>query len=192
MKIIVGPGNPGQKYLLTRHNFGFMAVDSFSRYLNFSQVANKHKAEIFSGKVGSETIILVKPQTYMNNSGESIVSLLNFYDVTPEACDLLVIHDEVEHPFGSIKYQTNRGHGGHNGIRSISQLLGTKNYNRLRLGVSRPPNEKWSVADYLLSNFSKDEQSKIPDILHVVNQSLDEYIQSGFQLAATNYNQQIL
>ena len=191
MVFLVGLGNPGQKYLLNRHNIGFMAVDAFNHAFAIGPYKKAHKTEVASGKLGSNQVHIIKPQTYMNNSGESVRAALDFYKVDPKNMEehkLLVLHDEIEIGYQSIRYQTGRGHGGHNGIRSIHQHLGTKEYDRLRLGVGRPDNPSFNVADYVLQNFSKQEQAELPDWLNKINDSLEEYIVNGFQKAASQYN----
>jgi PTH1 family peptidyl-tRNA hydrolase len=138
MKLIVGLGNPGPKYLTTRHNIGFLFIDAIVMSLEGKlQYKSEFKAETQKTKIAGEPVILCKPQTFMNLSGESVQPLLSFYNMTPD--DLLVVHDEIDQPFGHLKFQTKRGHGGHNGIRNIHQMLGTDAYSRLRVGVGRPP-----------------------------------------------------
>lgn len=186
MKIIVGLGNPGSKYLLTRHNAGFLVIDALAQRNGAPVFKQEHKALTSKLKIDGIDIILVKPQTYMNLSGESVVSLLNFYKLTPE--DLLVVHDEVDLPFGTLKFQEKRGHGGHNGIRSIHSLLGTNEYSRLRVGINRPPHPKMSVADYALQNFSTSEQNELPDLLSLASEGVECFISHGLKKAATQYN----
>ncbi|MBT4760586.1 MAG: aminoacyl-tRNA hydrolase [Bdellovibrionaceae bacterium] len=186
MKLIVGLGNPGSKYMMTRHNIGFMAADHFNNSFGDGQYKKEHKAEIAKIRVGSNQILIAKPQTFMNLSGESVQKIMSFYDVEPE--NILVIHDEIEIPFLSIRYQTARGHGGHNGIRNIHQMLSSNKYDRLRLGVGRPENPKMDVASYVLQNFLDIEVEELKDYLDTVSKSLETYICDGFQKAATNFN----
>lgn len=187
MLIIVGLGNPGPKYQLTRHNIGFMAIDALAHANNEAQsFKSEHKALTAKIRIDGQQVLLVKPQTFMNLSGESVQAILAYYGSSPN--ELLVVHDEVDIPFGSIRYQKNRGHGGHNGIRNIHQLLGTPDYGRLKLGVSRPPHPQMEVADFVLQNFNGDEQKNLPDFLALTAESLEVFVREGFEKAATRYN----
>jgi len=187
----VGLGNPGAKYSNTRHNIGFMALDRLSHRLNLNAFKNEHKSEIVKARVLGEDIVLIKPQSFMNLSGEALILFLNFYKIKipSEGHKLLTVHDDIDSSYRSLRYQTERGHGGHNGIRNIHQLLGHNKYDRLKLGVGRPSNSRQDVASYVLESFSNEEQSKLPEYLDLVCESIESYIESGFQNAATNYNQ---
>ena len=197
MKLIVGLGNPGPKYQLTRHNIGFLFIDALAEFsAGQRQYKNEFKAEVQKVKLGTEQIILCKPQTFMNLSGESVQPLLGFYGLQLE--DLLVVHDEVDQPFGAMKFQVKRGHGGHNGIRNIHQQLVSDNYARLRLGVGRPPvfvddgGEKvrgtMDVADWVLHNFSAEEQSRMPEFLALAIDGVRVWVSEGSAQAATKFN----
>lgn len=197
MKLIVGLGNPGTKYQLTRHNIGFLFIDAlveaFAGSRNFK---SEFKGETQKFKIGNEPVIALKPQTFMNLSGESVQPLLNFYNMTVD--DLLVVHDEVDVPFAQMKFQRARGHGGHNGIRNIHQMLGTNDYGRLRLGVGRPPvfvgddGEKrkavMEVHEWVLNNFAKEEMSKMPDYLNQAIKGAEVWTAKGLQAASTEFN----
>ena len=183
--MIVGLGNPGQKYLFTRHNIGFMAIDHFSNRSGLSFKEEK-KALTCKFKHNGNDVLLIKPQKYMNLSGECVIPLMDYYKIPVEK--LLVNHDDIDSPYSSVKFQTARGHGGHNGIRNIHQLLGKNNYDRLKIGVSRPSNSKMDVADFVLQNFSKEEEQFLPELLDILSDSLESYISDGFQKTATNFN----
>lgn len=189
MKLIVGLGNPGPKYALTRHNVGFLFIDLFARMKSEStpKFKSEFKAETVKVKVGGEQVILCKPQTFMNLSGESVQPLMKFYNLQP--ADLLVAHDEVDIPFATMKFQPKRGPGGHNGIKSIHQMLGTDDYSRLRLGVGKPP-AAWnmSTADWVLANFSNDELNILPDFLTAAMEGAELWVTKGLQAAATKSN----
>lgn len=187
MHLIVGLGNPGAKYSLTRHNIGFMVIDALAHYFSYGRFKREHRAETALVKVGRESVLLTKPQTFMNLSGESVRPLIDYYDI--EFFQILVIHDEVDLPFGTMKYQKNRGHGGHNGVRSIHKHLGTNEYCRLRAGVGRPQNIRMDVADFVLQNFSTEEQGEVPDFLSRVGDSVIHFIEKGFAATANYYNQ---
>jgi len=151
MKLIVGLGNPGPTYSQTRHNIGFMVIDSLIEELNPNNISKKSfEGELYKYK----DLLLLKPTTFMNLSGKSVQAVVNFYKINLD--DILVIHDEIDIPFGAIKLKKGGGNGGHNGLKSIDSLI-TKEYNRLRLGVGKPE-RKEMVASYVLSKFEPKEQ----------------------------------
>lgn len=187
MYALVGLGNPGAKYSLTRHNVGFMVIDALLRKLGAeNDVKKDFNALVAKAKLGGHELILAKPQTYMNLSGQSVQAIMTFYKIPME--NLLVIHDEVDIPFGTVKLQKNRGHGGHNGIRDIHAKLGP-DYSRLRVGVGRPTIPQMDVADYVLQNFSQDELGKLSD--RWLDQLADAaliFVEYGFQKAPNKIN----
>lgn len=148
MKLIVGLGNPGDQYVMTRHNVGFMAVDMIARQKGFSAWTEKFKA-LYAKK---DDVILLKPQTFMNLSGQAVQACMTFFKIPLE--DIWVIHDEIELPLGEIKVKTGGSAKGHNGLRSIDQCIG-QNYHRICCGIGRPNHP--NIADYVLSNFAKSE-----------------------------------
>jgi peptidyl-tRNA hydrolase, PTH1 family len=164
MLLIVGLGNPGSKYAMTRHNIGFMAVDSIAHDHGFSRWSSKFKAEIAEGEIAGEKIILMKPQTFMNLSGESVGEAMHFYRLQP--AQILVIHDELDLPPGKIRIKTGGGAGGHNGLKSIDGRC-TKEYRRLRLGIGHP-GDKDRVASYVLEAFEKDERTWLEPLLDAI------------------------
>lgn len=186
MWLIVGLGNPGNEYKLTRHNIGFMAVDYFLQGLGHPPLKNQFKAEISQVKWRDHQLLFCKPQTFMNLSGEAVQPLMGFYKIPMD--HLIVIHDEIDQPFNQMKIQKNRGHGGHNGIKSVSGLLGSPDYIRLRLGVGRPENPHIPVPDYVLGKFSKDEFEKMPDFLNRAVDAVESIILDGVQKASTKFN----
>ena len=186
MWLIVGLGNPGGEYRLTRHNIGFMAVDAIVESTGRPSLKNQFKGEVFQTKLADEPVLLVKPQTYMNQSGECVQPLMGYYKIPMEK--LIVMHDEIDQPFNKMKIQKNRGHGGHNGIKSISGLLGSADYTRLRLGVGRPENPNYPVPDYVLSKFTAEEFGKLPEFLKKAQEALESIIRDGIQKASTKFN----
>ncbi len=170
---------------MTRHNIGFMAVDAFAQTHNSNNFKSEHKAQTTKVRLGSNIIMLAKPQTFMNLSGESVQAIMAYYDIPQEK--LLVIHDEVDLGYGAIKFQENRGHGGHNGIRNIHQHLGNNKYSRMRLGVDRPDG-KMDVANFVLQNFNKKEMVDLPDFLDTSSRAIETYVQDGLAKASTNFN----
>ena len=168
IKIIIGLGNPGPKYQYTRHNIGFLVLDALAEkhHASWQNKADRHTAEI---EINGEKVLLVKPQTFMNNSGKVIPSLLK-QGLT--ANNLLVVHDELEKPFGKIEFKTGGGHRGHNGLRSIMEFCGA-DFHRLRYGIGRPE-RKEEVADYVLDNFaaSEDIEPGIEQSVKIIEDSI--------------------
>lgn len=191
MKVIVGLGNPGPKYQLTRHNIGFILIDALVMSVTGQRnYKSEFKAETQKFQFGGESVVVAKPQTFMNLSGESVQPLLHFYGV--DLKDLLVIHDEVDIPFGQMRFQEKRGHGGHNGIRNIHQMLGSNEYGRLRLGVGRPTIPEMPVHEWVLANFSKEEQSQLPKFMDIAIDGIETWIKSGLSQASTLFNSRTL
>lgn len=188
MLMFVGLGNPGPKYQLNRHNIGFMCIDAFAQSESLS-FKNEHKAEVCRTQVrtqeGHEDLLLVKPQTFMNLSGEAVLALQSYYKIPKEK--LLVLHDEVDLPYSQIRLQFNRGHGGNNGIRNIHSLIGPE-YARLRLGVGRPTVPQMDVAAYVLQNFSNEEMESMGQFLSKGIESALLFAEFGFQKAQTQVN----
>lgn len=177
--------------MLNRHNLGFLALDCFAMELGASQWKSEHKASVLKTSWKDHQILLVKPQTYMNLSGESVQAIKNYYRIDEKA-DLLVIHDEVDQEFGQLKFQRNRGHGGHNGVRDIHEKLGHSDYSRLRVGVGRPPHPNMAVADWLLQDFTREEQTVLSDqLFNLIVESFYVWIDQGFEKAATQFNQKL-
>ena len=173
MFVLVGLGNPGAKYALNRHNIGFMVVDSIAATYNFPPFKIKHSAFISEGKIGDHKVMLCKPITYMNLSGQAVGDLLRFYKTEPDK--VYVVHDDLDLEPGQIKVKTGGGHGGHNGLRSLDQHLG-KDYWRVRLGIGHPGRATQMEADvsnYVLSNFSKLDQEWLVPMLRAVSEEAD-------------------
>ncbi len=155
MKIIVGLGNPGRKYERTRHNAGFLSLDELARELAISITQEKHHALIGRSRIGSEDAVLAKPLTYMNESGRAVAALLRETYAAP--ADLIVLHDELDLPLGSVRVKTGGGHGGHNGLRSVIEHIGSAEFIRVRIGIGRPA-PGMDPADYVLSPFLAEER----------------------------------
>ncbi|PLX51469.1 MAG: aminoacyl-tRNA hydrolase [Desulfobulbaceae bacterium] len=158
MYLIVGLGNPGDKYSNTRHNIGFMVLDRLLTEAAARPLASKWKAMIWKGLLAGQGIVMVKPQTFMNLSGEAVEPIASYYKIAPQ--NIIVIHDDLDLQCGTIKLSTKKGPGGHNGIKSIIQRLGTNTFNRVRIGIGRPP-LAMPVERYVLAKFSADEQELI-------------------------------
>ncbi|MFB1051073.1 aminoacyl-tRNA hydrolase [Paraliobacillus sp. JSM ZJ581] len=186
MKCIIGLGNPGKKYEKTRHNIGFMVLDELAKSHDWR--INKSK---FNGLYTMETveqtkIILLKPQTYMNLSGESIRPLMDFYKL--EVDDILVIYDDLDLPTGKVRLRQKGGHGGHNGIRSMIDHLGTKNFNRLRIGIDRPTDHA-SVIDHVLGEFDNSQQTEVNDAIKHAVAACSAWMNKPFQKVMNDFNQ---
>ena len=161
MKLFVGLGNPGKKYVNNRHNIGFMALDQIASDHSFSPWKSKFQGQLSDGKLGLEKVILLKPETFMNLSGQSVSETIKFYKIKTE--DVVVFHDELDLSPSKIRVKTSGGHAGHNGLRSIHQHIGP-DYQRVRMGIGHP-GDKNRVANYVLSDFAKNDQNWLQDLL---------------------------
>lgn len=181
--LIVGLGNPGSEYRETRHNIGFMSVDCFAEENNIPW------KEKFKGEYGtSQGNYVLKPMTFMNLSGESVQKASSFFKVDPDS--ILVIHDELDLPYGTAALKKGGGLAGHNGLKSIAQLLGTKDFLRLRLGIGRPVHG--DVSNFVLSKFSNDENPVLDKYVTESAKIINELIKNGFQKTATKYSRKSL
>ena len=163
MHLIVGLGNIGEKYQLTRHNVGFMVIDEITKNLSTSNI---QKSNFHSTLEKSAYDLYSKPTTFMNNSGMAVQAIKEYYKLDME--DIIVIHDDIDLPFGTVKFKIGGGHGGHNGLKSLDSHIG-KDYIRVRIGIGKPQN-KDDVANFVLSDFSKEELNKLEDIIkHTIN-----------------------
>ena len=161
MYVIAGLGNPDKKYEKTRHNVGFDVIDAMAKKYNVELTEKKHKAICGSGYIAGQKVLLVKPQTYMNLSGESIAAILNFYKLDAER-ELLVIFDDISLEPGRIRVRAKGSAGGHNGIKNIIAMTGTQGFARIKVGVGEKP-QGWDLADYVLGHFSKEERARVED-----------------------------
>ena len=165
MMLIVGLGNKGKEYQNTRHNIGFVAVDRLSEHYQFNWHKNiKFKSELADGVISGNKLLMAKPMTYMNLSGEAVQALCTYYRIKPQ--DIFVLHDDIDLEVGRIKYKFAGGSGGHNGLNSLDRVLG-KNYHRIRIGVGRP-NPALDVSDYVLGPFSHNEHKIISDSVDII------------------------
>lgn len=162
MMMIVGLGNPGTNHAKQRHNIGFMAADEIVRRHNFSNWQKKFSGQISEGNLGGQKVLVLKPMTFMNLSGQSVGEAARFYKIAP--ADIIVIHDELDLAPAKIRVKTGGGHGGHNGLKSIDAHLGTKDYQRLRMGIGHP-GHKDRVHSHVLGDFAKAEQSWLEPLL---------------------------
>lgn len=186
MKLIVGLGNPGRKYRNTRHNIGFMVVDELLARHGFKLDRKKFKGDYCMEVLNGQKVIFLEPQTYMNLSGNAVRPLMDYYGVETE--NLLVIYDDLDLPTGKIRLRAKGGHGGHNGMRSLIEHLGTKDFNRIRFGVGRPENAM-PVVDYVLQRFAKEEQDVIQASIEKSADACEEWISGKSFLEVMNeYN----
>ncbi|WP_195820211.1 aminoacyl-tRNA hydrolase [Roseobacter sp. MH60115] len=165
MKLIVGLGNPGAKYSKNRHNIGFMALDRIAADHGFPAWKGKHQGTISEGRFGADRAVLLKPETFMNNSGQSVQAAMRFYKLEPE--DVVVLHDEIDLAPGKVKHKVGGGHAGHNGLRSVHAHIGP-DYARVRLGVGHP-GHKDAVPGYVLRDFAKADEDWLDDVLRGVS-----------------------
>jgi PTH1 family peptidyl-tRNA hydrolase len=189
MKLIVGLGNPGRSYANNRHNIGFICLRYFARALAIKSGQKKGLARIGTGTAAGKRVVLARPQTFMNNSGQSVSRLLRSFKVKPE--DLLVIHDDLDLPLTKIRLSSGSGSGGHKGINSIIQELGTKDFARLRVGIGRPakpnPTEDDIIA-YVLSDFTPEEKRAVNQIIPKVSEAILCLLTEGLTAAMNKYN----
>jgi PTH1 family peptidyl-tRNA hydrolase len=187
MKLIVGLGNPGKEYAKTRHNIGWMLLDLLKEKFEATEFRSQvaFQAEVSEARLGSEKVLLVKPTTYMNNSGETVNALISYYHLTPT--DILVLQDEMDYPLGKFAFAASGGAAGHNGIGSIHTLLGTKAIGRLRLGIDRPQGPL-KAQDYVLQAFSDEERGIVVPALETATKAVQDWITLGLTASMNSWN----
>ena len=183
--LIVGLGNPGREYEQNRHNIGFMVIDHLLEAYGLTNKKVKSKAIISDGIIKGRKVYFAKPQTYMNLSGQAVGALMRFYKVP--LTNLMVIHDDLDLPFGTVKMRPGGGAGGQKGINSIIQHVGDKKFARVRFGIGRPPG-RMQAADYVLQNFNKEQQSEFPFMFDEIKQGFEVYLQEGIDNAMNRFN----
>lgn len=183
MKIIIGLGNPGKEYENTRHNVGFMFVDEVAKAnaLTFSLDKAK-RAQLAVGVIKGEKVVLVKPITYMNLSGEALRLVMDYYKV--DSSDVIVINDDLDLPVGKIRIRANGSSGGHNGLKSIIANIKTQEFKRIKIGIDK----KGDIIDYVLGNFSKTEKEEINKVLDIAPRIIDDYLSDSFVNLMSKYN----
>ena len=169
MFLVVGLGNPGEKYARNRHNIGFMAADEIVRRHSFSNYRSKFQGELAEGKIGTDKVLVFKPQTFMNESGRAVKELITFYKIDTQ--DIIVLHDELDLVPGKLRIKRGGGHAGHNGLRSIHAHLGP-DYIRVRMGIGHP-GDKNRVSGYVLKDFSKADQDWLEPLVDAVSDNID-------------------
>ena len=186
--LIAGLGNPGRKYTHNRHNIGFMAIDRLAAAYHISLGKVQNKALVGNGRIATQSVILAKPQTFMNLVGDAVGPLANYYRIPPE--QILIVYDELDLPFGSLRLRPGGGAGGHNGMRSLINHLGP-DFPRLRLGIGRPPGQMPAAA-YVLQDFGRDEQPLLNDILDEASRAILTFLQEGIDMAMSRHNGSVI
>ena len=179
--LVVGLGNPGPNYAATRHNAGFMVVDILADRMGEKfKVHKKSGAEVATGRLAGRPVVLAKPRVYMNESGRQVGPLAKFYSVAPT--DVVIVHDELDIDFGSIRLKAGGGVAGHNGLRSVASALGSNDFQRVRFGIGRPPGQK-SGANFVLENFTSVERKEVPTICEQAADATELLIAQGLEPA---------
>ncbi|MFM8597863.1 MAG: aminoacyl-tRNA hydrolase [Mycobacterium sp.] len=179
--LVVGLGNPGPQYAKTRHNVGFMVADLLAGRIGAAfKVHKRSGAEVLTGRLAHRPVVLAKPRTFMNESGRQVGPLAKFYSVSP--ADVVVIHDDLDLDFGLIRLKTGGGEGGHNGLRSVANALGTKDFQRVRIGIGRPPGRK-DPAAFVLEPFTAAERTDVPALCEQAADATELLIDLGLEAA---------
>jgi peptidyl-tRNA hydrolase, PTH1 family len=185
LNMIVGLGNPGVKYENTRHNIGFRVVETLAKKHGLSFTKQEHRALVASGTILGKRVLLAKPQTYMNASGDSVVPMMRFYKVEPS--NLLVVADDLDTPLGTLRLRAFGSSGGQNGLKHIMERLGSQDVNRLRLGISRPPGRMDPVA-WVLTPFKDDDAILAVEVVDRAVKAIETWLTDGIELAMTRHN----
>lgn len=183
--VIVGLGNPGEKYKNTRHNAGFIAVDHMIRERNIHSKKIKFSSEVYETTLEKKRILLVKPQTYMNLSGDAIVQIVNFYKINIE--NFIIIVDDIALPVGKLRIKRKGSSGGHNGLKDIINKIGSDQFTRIKIGVGAKP-DKWNLADWVTSEFSSTERQQIDIASQKVHNALSLIIENKIDEAMNKFN----
>lgn len=185
MELIVGLGNPGKQYEASRHNIGFLVVNRLARIHGIPLAERKYKSRWGRGGIDGHPVILAKPRTYMNLSGDAVKLLLDSFSLT--AHQLIVIHDDLDLPFGRIKIKEKGGNGGHKGIQSIMHAVGCGDFPRIKVGIGRPPGGM-DAADYVLQPFDRTEKPQLVEIIALAQNALELLLKTDLQAAMNRYN----
>jgi PTH1 family peptidyl-tRNA hydrolase len=185
LKLIVGLGNPGARYQFTRHNFGFLVLDQLAEDQEIRVSQSGFDALWGKGIIAGQNVLLAKPQTFMNLSGKSVRQLVGFFKIVVE--DVLVVHDDLDLPFGTIRLKAGGGQGGHKGLMSVRDHLGGPEFQRVRLGIGKPV-QRSAVEKYVLEPFTESESRLLPKIIATAESAILEVISSGIKTAMNSYN----
>ena len=184
--LVVFLGNPGPKYECTRHNAGFMAADALAKDKGIKINRSRFKALTATVDMGGESVLLMKPQTYMNLSGEAVIQAVKFYKIAPE--NVIVVSDEMSLPIGKLRIRTKGSAGGHNGLKNIIAHLGTDSFPRIRIGVGAPPHPDYDVADWVLSVFRNKDAEEMADAAKRAAEAVECYVLHGPERAMNRFN----
>ena len=184
--LVVFLGNPGPKYECTRHNAGFMAADALAKDKGIRINRSRFKALTATVDMGGESVLLMKPQTYMNLSGEAVIQAVKFYKIAPE--NVIVVSDEMSLPIGKLRIRTKGSAGGHNGLKNIIAHLGTDSFPRIRIGVGAPPHPDYDVADWVLSVFRNKDAEEMADAVKRAAEAVECYVLHGPERAMNRFN----
>ncbi len=184
--LVVGLGNPGEKYMLTRHNVGFMTLDYISEKMNIKITRSKFKALVGDGDIGGKRVLFMKPQTFMNNSGEAVREAVDFYKIPVE--NVIVIYDDISLSPGKMRIRTKGSDGGHNGIKSIIYHLNSNEFPRIKIGVGAKPNPEYDLADWVLGNIAKDDREPTFKCIENSYKALQLMLEGKTEQAMGSYN----
>jgi PTH1 family peptidyl-tRNA hydrolase len=185
VRFIAGLGNPGRKYDGTRHNVGFLVVDRLAERWSIDCAKVQHGALVGSGPIKQEKAVLLKPQTFMNRSGHPTRSVVGYFK--GQIDDLIVVHDELDLPFGAVRIKMGGGHGGHNGLRDLHKHMGGPGYIRVRVGIGRPP-EGWETADYVLGKWNATEKDSLAEVVDKAADGVELFLTEGLEAAMNRFN----
>jgi len=184
-QLVVGLGNPGPRYAGTRHNAGFLVVDLLAERIGGRFKAHRSRCDVVEGRLAGHPVVLAKPKSYMNESGGPVVAVARFYKVPIER--ITVVHDDLDLPFGSLRLKRGGGDGGHNGLRSTTSALGSKEYARVRFGIGRPPGRQ-DPADYVLRDFSSAERKELDFLVDRAADAVEALLADGIEPAQNKFN----
>jgi peptidyl-tRNA hydrolase, PTH1 family len=186
VRLIVGLGNPGQEYRWTRHNMGFLVLEHLAKKEEIQLARRRFQAVFGPGRIARRDVILAKPLTYMNLSGEAVGRLLRFFHIPPE--DLIVVHDDLDLPFGKLRIRVQGGHGGHQGVKSIIECVGSNEFIRLKIGIGRPGDPRQDPADYVLAPLTREEREEVKDTVDRGAEVIGVLLSSGPQEAMNRFH----
>jgi len=184
MRLVVGLGNPGRRYAQTRHNVGFMVIENLAHRWSIPADGKQLGSLVGAGRIANEKAMIARPQSFMNRSGQPVHSLMGYFKLSSN--DVVVVHDDLDLPFGRVQIKRGGGHGGHNGLRDINKHVGS-DYIRVRMGVGRPP-DGWETADYVLGKWNKSEQGEIDHIVDRGSDAVESLLRDGLEAAMNVFN----
>ena len=184
-QLVVGLGNPGPRYTGTRHNAGFLVVELLAGRFGGRFKAHKGRCDVVEGRLAGVSVVLAKPKSYMNESGGPIVAISRFYKVPVER--ITIVHDELDLPFGTLRLKRGGGDGGHNGLRSATSALGSREYARVRFGIGRPPGRQ-DPAEYVLRDFAAAERKEVPYLVDRAADAVEALVAEGLEAAQNKFN----